>query len=195
MSDYAFRSGVGTCAVSPRAYALALAGLLLLTGGSDPTSADDWHAGAPDSLFTPEPFGAASAFTPPPPSIPPVPPPEAPTSREEVALVKQEVGRGIAAWYDLNNRTASGERYSAGAFTAGHRTLPFGTEVEVVNLRNGRSVRVRITDRGPFTRGRVIDLSRAAAREIGMSGVDQVALYTIVPSDVTATGALPARSR
>ena len=75
---------------------------------------------------------------------------------------------GKASWYAEQGRTASGERMNPGARTAAHRTLPFGTLVEVRNLRNGRSVVVRINDRGPFTRGRLIDVSEAAARQIGL---------------------------
>ena len=75
---------------------------------------------------------------------------------------------GKASWYAEQGRTASGERMNPGARTAAHRTLPFGTLVEVRNLKNGRSVVVRINDRGPFIKGRVIDLSRGAANEIGM---------------------------
>ena len=65
---------------------------------------------------------------------------------------------------------------NAGAMTAAHRTLPFGTNVTVVNNANGRAVVVRINDRGPFVRGRVIDLSPAAARAIGMGGTAPVSL-------------------
>ena len=65
---------------------------------------------------------------------------------------------------------------NAGAMTAAHRTLPFGTSVTVVNNRNGRAVVVRINDRGPFARGRVIDLSPAAARAIGVQGLAPVSL-------------------
>lgn len=65
-------------------------------------------------------------------------------------------------------RTASGERYDKNAFTAAHRDLPFGTRVRVVNLKNNRSVEVRINDRGPHRKGRIIDLSHAAARQLGM---------------------------
>jgi len=65
---------------------------------------------------------------------------------------------------------------NAGAMTAAHRTLPFGTHVTVVNSGNGRTVVVRINDRGPFVRGRVIDLSPAAARAIGVSGLARVSL-------------------
>ena len=77
---------------------------------------------------------------------------------------------GLASWYDLPGRTASGERYDQQELTAAHRTLPLGTRVLVTNLANGHSVRVRINDRGPFKRGRVIDVSRAAARRLGMVG-------------------------
>ena len=84
---------------------------------------------------------------------------------------------GIASWY-RDHRTASGERFSSFKKTAAHRTLPFGTMVRVTNLRNGRSVIVRINDRGPYVRGRVIDLSHAGAKEIGLtaSGIAKVRL-------------------
>jgi rare lipoprotein A len=74
---------------------------------------------------------------------------------------------GGASWYALNSRTASGERMNPQALTAAHRSLPFGTKIEVINQRNGKSVIVRINDRGPFVRGRVLDLSKRAARELG----------------------------
>jgi len=76
-----------------------------------------------------------------------------------------EVGR--ASWYSLTSRTASGERCDPGALTAAHRSLPFGTKVKVENLKNGKSVIVRINDRGPFVGGRIIDLTRAAAGRLG----------------------------
>jgi rare lipoprotein A len=72
--------------------------------------------------------------------------------------------------------TASGEVFSPVKLTAAHRTLPFGTMVRVTNLRNGRTVIVRINDRGPFNKGRIIDLSPAAARELHFSGLAPVAL-------------------
>lgn len=87
--------------------------------------------------------------------------------------VSQFLQQGIASWYGPGfhgRRSASGEPFNQNAMTAAHRTLPFGTQVRVTNLRTGASVIVRINDRGPFTRGRVIDLSRAAAGEIGMLG-------------------------
>lgn len=86
---------------------------------------------------------------------------------------------GMASWYGPGfhgNRSASGERYNQNALTAAHRSLPFGTKVRVTNVRNGRSVVVRINDRGPHIRGRIIDLSAAAARIVGVmqSGVAPV---------------------
>jgi len=88
---------------------------------------------------------------------------------------------GPASWYSLpQNKTANGERMNPDDLTAAHRSLPFGTRVLVENLSNGRSVVVRINDRGPFTGGRIIDLSRAAAASIGMiqSGVAKVRVST-----------------
>ena len=81
--------------------------------------------------------------------------------------------KGIASWYGPGfhgKRTANGEVYDMDAMTAAHKTLPFDLIVEVENLDNGRSTRVRINDRGPFVRGRIIDLSREAAKRIGMLG-------------------------
>jgi rare lipoprotein A len=74
---------------------------------------------------------------------------------------------GKASWYALKSRTASGEMMNASAMTAAHRSLKFGTKVRVVNKRNGKSVVVRINDRGPFIKGRIIDVSKAAARQLG----------------------------
>jgi len=87
---------------------------------------------------------------------------------------------GIASVYAYSGgRTADGERVSPGALTAAHRTLPFGTLVRVTNERNGRSVVVRINDRGPFVRGRVIDLTPAGARALGFSGLASVSLDVV----------------
>ncbi len=92
--------------------------------------------------------------------------------------------RGGASWYGIQfhqRRTANGERFDMSAFTAAHRTLPFGTAVCVRSLTNGREVLVRVNDRGPFGPGRVIDLSRAAAEAIDMVGlgIKQVAITVI----------------
>jgi len=91
---------------------------------------------------------------------------------------------GIASWYGPGfhgRRTASGEIYDMYAMTAAHRTLPFGTIVKVVDLETGRSVVVRINDRGPFIEGRIIDLSYAAAVELGMveKGLARVGLKIV----------------
>ncbi|WP_374730709.1 septal ring lytic transglycosylase RlpA family protein [Aliirhizobium terrae] len=93
-------------------------------------------------------------------------------------------GCGHASWYALTSKTASGERMNPAKLTAAHRSLPFGTKVLVTNKRNGKSVVVRINDRGPFIRGRVIDVSKAAAANIGMvrSGTAQVC-YQIITAD------------
>jgi rare lipoprotein A len=83
---------------------------------------------------------------------------------------RDRVEVGTASYYtarDYGGRTASGERYDDHDMTAAHRTLPFGTRVRVTNLENGRSVIVTINDRGPFRKGRVIDVSKRAARTLG----------------------------
>jgi rare lipoprotein A len=92
---------------------------------------------------------------------------------------------GMASMYGTKGdgyagrRTASGERVNSGALTAAHKTLPFGTMVRVTNNRTQKSVVVRINDRGPFVRGRVIDLTPAGARAIGMSGLAPVSLSVV----------------
>lgn len=86
-------------------------------------------------------------------------------------LKVRELTGGVASYYGAElagRRTASGERFSPDELTAAHRSLPFGSLLRVTNTRNGRSVVVRVNDRGPFAHRRVIDLSKAAAREIGM---------------------------
>ena len=92
---------------------------------------------------------------------------------------------GIASIYS-DRQTASGEIMDAGKMTAAHRTLPLGTQVTVVNRSNGRSVMVRINDRGPFVRGRVIDLSPAAGRALNIDGLASVSL---IVGDADATPA------
>lgn len=90
------------------------------------------------------------------------------------------MGGGIASVYGYHGgRTASGERANPARLTAAHRSLPFGTMVRVTNRRNGRSVVVRINDRGPFTRGRVIDVMPAAARALGFSGLTRVSIAVV----------------
>jgi peptidoglycan lytic transglycosylase len=97
--------------------------------------------------------------------------------------------QGEASWYGpgfQGKKTASGERFDTNKLTAAHRTLPFGTEVRVTNTANGRSVTVRINDRGPFIAGRIIDLSRAAAEKLDMlgTGTAEVIIETVsLPPD------------
>lgn len=99
--------------------------------------------------------------------------------------------RGIASWYGKDfhgKKTSNGETYNMYAMTAAHKTLPLGTVVRVHNLENGRKIKVRINDRGPFVRGRIIDLSYTGAKEIGIVGpgtarVEVVALGTPVTTD------------
>jgi len=98
------------------------------------------------------------------------------------AQLKAPTLSGVASVYSYKShaRSASGEIINAASMVAAHRTLRFGTQVRVTNRRNGRSVVVRIIDRGPFIPGRVIDLSPAAAREIGMGwGIGPVTLAVI----------------
>lgn len=119
----------------------------------------------------------------------------------------ESADRGIASWYGqeyAGRTTANGEIFDPGKLTAAHRTLPFGTVVEVRNPANGRSVQVRINDRGPFIGGRVIDLSWAAAREIGLveRGIGEVELRVIrvgagpleAPRPIVVSAAPPAVS-
>lgn len=86
---------------------------------------------------------------------------------------------GVASWYAAGSRTANGERMNANAMTAAHKSLPFGTIVRVVDQNTGRSIQVRINDRGPFVRGRIIDLTRAAAQRLGLNGIGKVCIAKI----------------
>lgn len=106
----------------------------------------------------------------------------------------RELEHGQASWYGprfQGRRTASGERYDMHALTAAHKTLPFGTLVRVRSLVTGREVDVRINDRGPFGPGRVIDLSRAAAAELGMLGLGVKEVSLLVPESTPPVAELP----
>lgn len=100
---------------------------------------------------------------------------------------------GVAAFYDTNykGRTASGERYNPKKFTAAHRTLPFGTQLRVTDPKTRRSVVVVINDRGPFTKGRVIDLSLAAAQALRMTGRGLIKVTAIQQPGSFTTAAKP----
>jgi rare lipoprotein A len=86
------------------------------------------------------------------------------------AMPKHDALLGLASYYEHGSLTASGERFDARELTAAHPTLPFGTRLRVTNLATGRSVTVRVNDRGPFVRGRVVDVSYTAAQTLGMVG-------------------------
>ena len=120
-------------------------------------------------------------------AVPPAPPPETPEGRPPIESAQSQpahetievpkgakpllVETGLASWYGApyhNRRGSNGEIYDMHALTAAHRTLPLGSVVRVTNPANGNSVVVRITDRGPFIAGRIIDLSQAAAQQIGL---------------------------
>lgn len=123
------------------------------------------------------------------------------TARREVPVAKPEAPAhvGTASWYGPGfhgRRTASGDRFDQHDLTAASRTLPLGARVRVTNLANGRSVIVRINDRGPFVRGRVLDLSRGAARALGMEHRG-TARVRIVPLErrVRTTGRRPAPAK
>jgi rare lipoprotein A len=124
------------------------------------------------------------------------PPPVAPASAP-VPTIAARIGAtetGLASWYGLpydGRAAASGEIFHMDQFVAAHRTLPFGTWVEVTDLDNRKLVNVRVIDRGPFVEGRIIDLSQAAAREIGMlgPGIANVRLKVIAPPQNAITRA------
>ena len=98
-----------------------------------------------------------------------------------VSAIPAHAEAGLASGYGNGDghawsKTANGERVNPGALTAAHRTLPFGTKVAVRNTSNGRSVVVRINDRGPYVRGRIIDVTPAGARALGFSGPAPVSI-------------------
>ena len=106
---------------------------------------------------------------------------------EEKPKPKPPIQWGVASWYGpgfQGRRTANGERFNTNVLTAAHKTLPFGTMVEVVDVKTQKSVIVRINDRGPFIRGRVIDLSHAAASALNMvhKGTSQIHIRLVEPA-------------
>lgn len=181
----------------PVAPALLVLAALLLAGCGTVRSPEPAR---PDAPAVPAPAAHPSrADAPPPPrSEPPADAPAAAVPAREPALPRAaeplpaEVG--LASWYGPRfhgRRTASGERYDMHALTAAHPTLPFDTRVRVRNPANGREVVLRINDRGPYKRGRILDLSRAAARALGIDGLATVALW---PLAGPAQGAVPGSS-
>jgi rare lipoprotein A len=90
-------------------------------------------------------------------------------SRKDAADTKM-ASHGIASFYSEGTKTASGEKFNASELTAAHPSLPFGTKLRVTDVKTGRSVTVRVNDRGPYVRGRIVDVSHSAATELGMTG-------------------------
>lgn len=133
-----------------------------------PTQPPNQIPGQPSSQPIDQPPGQPS------PGVQPQMPPSTPPQPE--AVLRTESGQASWYGYEAGYQTASGERYNARDYTAAHRTLPFGTRVRVTHARTGKSVVVRINNRGPFIRGRIIDLSVAAAEAVGIksSGVGPV---------------------
>jgi rare lipoprotein A len=167
-----------------------LAGCATPPGASD-TSANDTPQSTKNmhlSSFGPQSFGNAPASSP---SAPASPLADAQPLTDDGADVAdfQQIGR--ASWYGRffhGRRTANGERYDMHAMTAAHRTLPLGSYVRVTNPANSRSVIVRINDRGPYARGRVIDLSMAAAAMLDMrhSGTARVKIEGLTQQEARA---------
>lgn len=165
--------------------------LVLSSGCTTPPASDTTPSPAPGAArpAARPPAEAGGTTEPPPVAVPLLP--------ADAAL--REFERGKASWYGSRfngRRTASGDRYNMHELTAAHKTLPFGTLVRVRSLVNGKEVDVRITDRGPFSRGRVIDLSRAAAEALGMLGLGVKDVLLLVPAStpsLTETPPSPAR--
>lgn len=154
---------------------VAAAALLLgAAGASVPGYAEIQASNAPESLLVPAAIqsnGFEAAFAP----FDTIDTPAAAEDEDGPRFEDPgtEIAGGLASYYGsefAGHRTASGERFDPGGFTAAHRSLPFGSKVRVTNTGTGRSVIVRINDRGPFSRGRVIDVSQAAARQLGLIG-------------------------
>ena len=181
---------------------LALA-LVLIGGCADASRRSDgrFESGLRSHAVPRHKAPVAPVVTPPPPVAPPAPVattrPAAPARRPAPVKVapapepKPEVVRfpqyGVASFYAHKfhgRKTANGERYDMHGISAAHRTLPLGTTVRVVNLKNGRSVECRINDRGPYIDGRVIDMSLGAAKKLGMvhHGLADVMIEIVKPA-------------
>lgn len=115
----------------------------------------------------------------------------APRTTEPTAANTTTVMRGRASWYGSyfqGKRTSSGERYNRRGYTCAHKTLPFGTRLRVTNVKNGKSVIVRVSDRGPFRHQRILDLSEAAARPLGVVDCGAATVIAEVVPDETPLG-------
>lgn len=186
--------------------AAAMAGLGLLSACTTAPTTSQQGSGAgaaksrPAAAPSPSISNAPSACAPDAPADEVAPPPASEFPRPELlnGEVPREFQRGQASWYGPRfngRRTASGERFDMHELTAAHRTLPFGTMVRVHSLVNGRDVDVRITDRGPYAGNRIIDLSRAAAEELGMLGLGFKEVVLMVPESTPEVAVTPPPAR
>jgi rare lipoprotein A len=126
------------------------------------------------------------------------PPKEAPKASTSAKRSRFNVQIGKASWYGkkFNGRkTASGERFDMNAFTCAHRSLPLGSWVRVTNLLNQKAVFLRVTDRGPVPKTRVLDLSYAAAQRLGIGGVAKVKIEPVQQDDLAMSAAMMAEAR
>lgn len=167
-------TGLPTPSRRTRAVALATLALLVLPATAGRAEAPAVTSVAPSVALAfadlgpaaTEPFAEAAAV-----DVTEVAPTDAAPALPLSAQVATMLDTGMASYYGrelAGNRTASGEAFDPADLTAAHRSLPFGTRLRVTNQRNGQSVVVRVNDRGPYARGRVLDLSQAAAEQIGM---------------------------
>jgi rare lipoprotein A len=180
MSNTSIKSALRICLLAATSSVALVAGVMTV---STRTVQADARPPRPAATVTPA-VPAASA-------TPVLVAPQKPIEKATVARPSGKVSaklHGIASWYGgvfHGRRTANGERFNKNAMTACHQTLPFGSLVRVVNLRNNRSVVVRITDRGNLFEGRIIDLSYGAARKLAMAeyGLARVELQVISLGD------------
>lgn len=168
-------SGRSSCVRNaPRLLAVALAAATLAACAQQSVVTD--RSGSVARRASPEPTRTASLFTINRAKV--AAKRSAPTTREKPA---GDASHGLASYYSYDPKTASGEKFDPNELTAAHRTLPFGTRLRVTNVATGRSVTVRVNDRGPFIPGRVVDVSRSAAESLGMTkqGVAKVKLDVV----------------
>ncbi len=164
-----------------RVYACIMLVGLTLTSQSCGIISDPIHRASPPKVVSPSPAHDAMPSAEEPAKIPSVidPPPAPRSPKPSLPRPPRIVETGMASWYGPGfhgKTTASGEIFNQERLTAAHPRLPWGSRVKITNLTNGKSVEVRINDRGPFVKGRIIDVSRAAARTLGMveSGIAHV---------------------
>jgi rare lipoprotein A len=162
---------------APRLLAVALAATTVAACAQQSVVAD--RSGSVARRASPEPTRTASLFTINRAKV--AAKRSAPSTSEKPAGGTQGSSHGLASYYSYDPKTASGEKFDPNELTAAHRTLPFGTRLRVTNVATGRSVTVRVNDRGPFVPGRVVDVSRSAAESLGMTkqGVAKVKLDVV----------------